>query len=89
MNKRLFFLKHEGWFEAELSGKLLSASGEELILWAYDMMDRYNYRNYWIMESSTLLTPHSSPPALRAAPSPAWRGGKLSHRQMIVLQSDP
>jgi hypothetical protein len=51
MNKRLFFLKQDGWFEAELTGKLLHASGEELVLWAYAMMERKNYRNYLITEN--------------------------------------
>jgi hypothetical protein len=51
MNKRLFFLGHDGWFEAEVSGRLLHASQEELVLWAYAMMERKNYRNYLITEN--------------------------------------
>jgi hypothetical protein len=51
MNKRLFFLDKEGWFEAEVTGKLLHASNEELVLWAYAMMERKNYRNYLITEN--------------------------------------
>jgi hypothetical protein len=51
MNKRLFFLAKEGWFEEEVSGKLLHASSEELVLWAYAMMERKNYRNYLITEN--------------------------------------
>jgi hypothetical protein len=51
MNKRLFFLSKEGWFEEEVSGKLLHASQEELVLWAYAMMERKNYRNYLITDN--------------------------------------
>jgi len=51
MNKRLFFLSKEGWFEEEVSGKLLHATQEELVLWAYAMMERKNYRNYLITEN--------------------------------------
>jgi hypothetical protein len=51
MNKRLFFLSKEGWFEEEVSGKLLNATQDELILWAYAMMERKNYRNYLITEN--------------------------------------
>jgi hypothetical protein len=51
MNKRLFFLNHDGWFEQEISGGLLHASQEELVLWAYAMMERKNYRNYLITEN--------------------------------------
>jgi hypothetical protein len=51
MNKRLFFLSKEGWFEEEMSGKLLHASHEELVLWAYAMMERRNYRNYMITDN--------------------------------------
>lgn len=47
---RLFFLDKEGWFETEVTGKLLHASKEELVLWAYAMMERKNYRNYLITE---------------------------------------
>jgi hypothetical protein len=48
---RLFFLDKEGWFETEVTGKLLHASNEELVLWAYAMMERKNYRNYLITEN--------------------------------------
>ncbi len=51
MNKRLFFLSAEGWFEEEISGKLLNASHDELVLWAYAMMERKNYRNYLITDN--------------------------------------
>jgi len=51
MNKRLFFLNNEGWFEEEITGKLLQASQDELVLWAYAMMERKNYRNYLITEN--------------------------------------
>jgi len=51
MNKRLFFLNHGGWFEEELTGRLLHAPQEELVLWAYAMMERKNYRNYLITEN--------------------------------------
>ena len=50
MIRRLFFLKHDGWFEEELSGRLLHANQEELVLWAYAMMERKNYRNYLITD---------------------------------------
>jgi hypothetical protein len=48
---RLFFLNKDGWFEEEISGKLLHASQEDLVLWAYAMMERKNYRNYLITEN--------------------------------------
>ena len=51
MNRRLFFLNHDGWFEHEMSGGLISASHDELVLWAYAMMERKNYRNYLITEN--------------------------------------
>jgi hypothetical protein len=51
MNKRLFFLTNDGWFEEEITGKLLQASYDELVLWAYAMMERKNYRNYLITEN--------------------------------------
>jgi hypothetical protein len=51
MNRRLFFLKQEGWFEVEITGKLLQATDTELIRWVYAMMDRYGYRNYLITEN--------------------------------------
>ena len=31
MNRRLFFLQQEGWFEVEITGKLLHATDEELV----------------------------------------------------------
>ena len=55
MNIRLFFLKQDGWFEAELTEKLLHATAEDLIRWAYAMMERYNYRNYLITEKPNPL----------------------------------
>jgi len=54
MNRRLFFLQQEGWFEVEIAGKLLQATETELVRWAYAMMDRYKYRNYLITENPTL-----------------------------------
>jgi hypothetical protein len=57
MNMRLFFLKQDGWFEAELTEKLLHASGEDLIRWAYTVMERYNYRNYLITERAQPCPP--------------------------------
>jgi hypothetical protein len=51
MNKRLFFLKQDGWFEADMTGKLLNVPVEELSRWAYTMMERHNYRNYLITEN--------------------------------------
>jgi hypothetical protein len=51
MNKRLFFLSREGWFEEEVSDRLQHASHDELVLWAYAMMERKNYRNYLITEN--------------------------------------
>jgi hypothetical protein len=62
MNIRLFFLKKEGWFEAELTEKLLHANVEDLIRWAYAMMERNHYRNYLITEMPL------------PCPSPIWRG---------------
>jgi hypothetical protein len=54
MNRRLFFLKQEGWFEVEITGKLLQATDTELIRWVYAMMDRHKYRNYLITENPVL-----------------------------------
>jgi hypothetical protein len=51
MAMRLFFLKKEGWFEAEIAGKLKDAPAEELFRWAYAMMDKHQYRNYLITEN--------------------------------------
>jgi len=51
MNRRLFFLKQDGWFEAEITGKLLQATDEELTRRAYAVMDRQGYRNYLITEN--------------------------------------
>jgi len=51
MNRRLFFLQQEGWFEVEIAGKLLQATETELIRWAYGMMERHHYRNYLITEN--------------------------------------
>ena len=44
-------MKRDGWFEEEISERLLHASQEELVLWAYAMMERKNYRNYLITEN--------------------------------------
>ena len=52
MNKRLFFLRQDGWFEFQMTGNLSSLSLDDLIGWAYGMMERHQYRNYWITESS-------------------------------------
>jgi hypothetical protein len=51
MSKRLFFLEKEGWFEAEITGKLKNAPAEELVRWVYAMMDKHGYRNYLITEN--------------------------------------
>ena len=51
MRKRLFFLKQDGWCEAELEINLHHASYDELIRLAYVMMARYCYRNYMITEN--------------------------------------
>ena len=51
MNKRLFFLKNDGWVEEDISDKLTHATHEELVLWAYSMMERKNYRNYLVSEN--------------------------------------
>jgi hypothetical protein len=51
MQKRLFFLKQDGWFEAEITAKLLDSSNEELFQWTYAMMDKHGYRNYLITEN--------------------------------------
>ena len=51
MTKRLFFLRQDGWFEADVAEKLSNSSNEDLFLWAYAMMDKYGYRNYWITEN--------------------------------------
>ena len=51
MQKRLFFLKQDGWFEVEVTAKLLNSSNEELLQWTYAMMDKHGYRNYLITEN--------------------------------------
>jgi hypothetical protein len=51
MQKRLFFLKQDGWFEVEVAAKLLDSSNEELLQWTYAMMDKHGYRNYLITEN--------------------------------------
>ena len=51
MGKRLFFLKPEGWCEAEITEKLKNASPDELARWVYAMVDKHNYRNYLITEN--------------------------------------
>lgn len=51
MQKRLFFLKQDGWFEAEVTAKLLDSSNEELFQWTYAMMDKHGYRNYLLTEN--------------------------------------
>jgi hypothetical protein len=51
MDKRLFFLKQDGWFEVEITEKLLNSSNGELLRWAYAMMDKHGYRNYLITEN--------------------------------------
>jgi hypothetical protein len=51
MNKRLFFLKQDGWFEVEVTESLKNASPEELARWVYAMADQYKYRNYLITEN--------------------------------------
>jgi hypothetical protein len=54
MQKRLFFLKQDGWFEVEIAAKLLNSSNEELLLWTYAMMDKHGYRNYLITENPVI-----------------------------------
>jgi hypothetical protein len=51
MQKRLFFLKQDGWFEVEITAKLLNSSNEDLFQWTYAMMDKHGYRNYLITEN--------------------------------------
>jgi hypothetical protein len=51
MQKRLFFLKQDGWFEAEVTARLLNSSNEALLQWTYAMMDKHGYRNYLITEN--------------------------------------
>jgi len=48
---RLFFLEKDGWFEVEMTEKLLSSPKEELLRWIYATMDRHYYRNYLITEN--------------------------------------
>ena len=61
MNIRLFFLKQDGWFEAELTEELLHATGEDLTRWAYTVMERYHYRNYLITENPGCVLANSGP----------------------------
>jgi len=51
MDKRLFFLEQDGWFEVEVTAKLLNSSKEALLQWTYAMMDKHGYRNYLITEN--------------------------------------
>ena len=51
MQRRLFFLKKDGWFEADITEKLLNSPNEELFQWTYAMMDKHGYRNYLITEN--------------------------------------
>lgn len=72
MKRQLFFLTHDGWFEAELTGNLLHASGEDLIRWAYATMERYRYRNYRIMEAPLSPSPFMA----------EWQNGRDREEQM-------
>jgi hypothetical protein len=71
MNKRLFFLKQDGWFEVEITAKLLNSSSEELFRWAYAMMDKQGYRNYWITEN----------------PEPSWGGRAAHFNLQEILRN--
>jgi hypothetical protein len=51
MNRRLFFLKQDGWFEAEVTEYLEDASPDELTRWVYAMVDKHKFRNYMITEN--------------------------------------
>jgi hypothetical protein len=51
MQKRLFFLRRDGWFEVDVTARLLNSSNEELLQWTYAMMDKHGYRNYLITEN--------------------------------------
>ena len=44
-------MKKDGWFEADVTTKLLNSSNEELLQWTYAMMDKHGYRNYLITEN--------------------------------------
>jgi hypothetical protein len=55
MNRRLFFLNKDGWFEAEITAKLLNSSNEELLQWTYAMMDKQGFRNYLITENPGII----------------------------------
>ncbi|MBN2275602.1 MAG: hypothetical protein JXR41_13785 [Bacteroidales bacterium] len=78
MNKRLFFLKRDGWFEADMTGELTAASIEDLILQAYKIMEQHHYRNYRIMESS---------PRLFEPPLPIQSGQALQPGESLSRQS--
>jgi len=52
MRRQLFFLKKEGWVEAEIAGNLVNSSRDELLKWAYEMMKECGYRNYLIREAT-------------------------------------
>ena len=51
MQKRLFFLKQDGWCEAVLESDLHHTTYDELIRLAYNTMIRSGYRNYMITEN--------------------------------------
>jgi hypothetical protein len=57
MNRRLFFLRQDGWFEAEITGKLLQATDAELLRWAYTVTERNGYRNYLVTENPEINMP--------------------------------
>ena len=57
MNRRLFFLRQDGWFEAEISGKLLHTTDAELLRWAYAVTERNGYRNYLVTENPKTESP--------------------------------
>ena len=71
MEKRLFFLRQDGWVEAQLSRNLLVASHEELARWAYAMTERHGYRNYMITENPQCIITGRAKPMIRAYASHA------------------
>lgn len=57
MQRRLFFLRHDGWFEVEISGKLLHTTDTELLQWVYKVTEISGYRNYMVSENPQTESP--------------------------------
>jgi len=80
MEKRLFFLNQEGWFEVEVTENLKNASPDELAKWVYAMVDRHKYRNYLITENPEMSNISGSPLAFPCTlPIPQTHSSNIRH----------